>query len=317
MRNGKRVLAGLLVMLCVVSWCAAGTAAHNTVTINGLVYKLSNPKNYTDLQMVKVQAKNLYEALADHPEIPSYVYLINSSRTVNVREDVSAVPVVYEAIEENFTKSTTDYLRLDSLEQYAEYFYSTDHHWNHKGSYKGYCELVRMLLGEDEPVMEPVEEVTFPVMFNGSMNKNLKLQDSKEPFTVYRFEYPEMKIWINGLPKASIGSQEAYFAGKYSTNPLFNHYGKFYGGDNELVHIETDRTDRGNLIMFANSFSNAILPLLASHYHHLWMVDFRYFEPAMKKNINFTEILEEGNVQILLLGDGAFFMQRNPYQKLR
>ena len=53
-RNGKRVLAGLLVMLCVVSWCAAGTAAHNTVTINGLVYKLSNPKNYTDLQMVKV-----------------------------------------------------------------------------------------------------------------------------------------------------------------------------------------------------------------------------------------------------------------------
>ena len=303
-------------MLCLAFFCATGSAA-NSVIINGLEYKLSNPKNYMNLKMVEAQAKSLDQALADHPEVPTYVYLINSSRTVNVKEDVTAVPAVYEAIEKYFTKSTKDYLHLDSLEQYAEYFYTTDHHWNYKGSYAGYCQVVRMLLGEDEPVMEPVETVTFPVKFNGSMNKNLRLKDSQEDFTVYRFDYPEMKIEVNGLPRAALGSQEAYFAGKYSTNPLFNHYGKFYGGDNELVHIETDRTDRGNLIMFSNSFANAILPLLASHYHHLWMVDFRYFEPAMKKNINFMEILEEGNVQVLIMGDGVYFTLRNPYQKLR
>lgn len=319
MRKGKRILSGLLLALCLVSFCMAGKAvkATNTVTINGTVYKLSNPDNFTDLSMVELQAKNLYEALADHPEVPTYVYLINSSRTVNVREDVTAVPVVYKAIEKYFTKSTTDYLHLDSLEQYAEYFYTTDHHWNYKGSYAGYCQIVRMLLGEDEPVLEPVETVTFPVRFNGSMNKNLRLQDSKELFTVYRFEYPEMKIEVNGLPKAAIGGQETYFAGRYSTNALFNHYGKFYGGDNELVHIETERTDRGNLILFSNSFSNAIVQLLASHFHHLWVVDLRYFEPVMKKNFHFSEILEEGNVQVMLLGDGVFFTQKNPYQKLR
>ena len=115
MRNGKRVMSGLLVLLCLVSFCVTGSAT-NSVIINGLEYKLSNPKNYTDLKMVKAQARSLYEALADHPEVPSYVYLINSSRTVNVKEDVTAVPAVYKAIEENFTKSTTDYLHLDSLD---------------------------------------------------------------------------------------------------------------------------------------------------------------------------------------------------------
>jgi hypothetical protein len=126
-----------------------------------------------------------------------------------------------------------------------------------------------------------------------------------------------MKIEVNGLPKAALGGQETYFSGRYSTNALFNHYGKFYGGDNELVYIETERDDRGNLIVFSNSFSNPIVQLLASHFHRLWVVDLRYFEPIMKKNFNFTEILEEGNVRVLVLGDGIYFTQKNPYQRLR
>ena len=59
----------------------------------------------------------------------------------------------------------TDYLRIGSLEEYGRYFYTTDHHWNYRGSYAGYCQIVRMLLGEDEPVIEPAETVTFPVKF--------------------------------------------------------------------------------------------------------------------------------------------------------
>ena len=131
-------------------------AAYDSVEINGMEYRLSTTDNYTDLSKVEQQAKFLYDALEDHPEVRTYVYLINSSRTVNVKDNISAVPVVYEAIEKYFSKSTTDYLHLDSLERYAEYYYTTDHHWNYKGSYAGYCQIIRMLLGPDEPLIEPV-----------------------------------------------------------------------------------------------------------------------------------------------------------------
>lgn len=308
------LMAAVVMMLIGIIHTAA---AYDSVEINGKEYRLSTTDNFTDLSKVEQQAKYLYDALADHPEVRTYVYLINSSRTVNVREDISAVPVVYEAIEKYFSKSTTDYLHLDSLEQYAEYYYTTDHHWNYKGSYAGYRQIIRMLLGEDEPLMEPVEEVTFPVKFNGSINRHLKLQDSKELFTVYRFDYPEMKIVINGVPKASYGNQQLYFDGKYSRLEMINHYAKFYGGDTGIVHIETDRTDRGTLVVFSNSFSNPITQLLASHYHDLWVIDFRYYLAGQDKDFDFSKILEEGNVQVLLLGDGVFFSQTNPYHKLR
>ena len=312
----KKILSLATAVMMLIGMISTA-AAYDSVEINGMEYRLSTTDNYTDLSKVEQQAKFLYDALEDHPEVRTYVYLINSSRTVNVKDNISAVPVVYEAIEKYFSKSTTDYLHLDSLERYAEYYYTTDHHWNYKGSYAGYCQIIRMLLGPDEPLMEPVEEVTFPVKFNGSINRDLKVQDSKELFTVYRFDYPEMKIVINGVPKASYGNQQVYFDGKYSRLEKINHYAKFYGGDTGIVHIQTDRTDRGTLVVFSNSFSNPITQLLASHYHDLWVIDFRYYLAGQDKDFSFSEILNSGDVQVLLLGDGVFFSQANPYHKLR
>ena len=311
----KKIL--VITVLVVILLSAVYThASCDTITINGINYVLSSVENYKDIPMIENQAKNLYDALSDYPEVRTYVYLVNSSRTVDLNKDVSAVPDVYKAIEEYFSESTTDYLRLDSLEQYAEYFYSTDHHWNYQGSYAGYCQIVRMLLGEEEPVLQPLETVVFPVRFNGSMNSSQGSGSSAEQFTVYRFDYPDMTISVNGVRQASYGNQEIYFAGKYSKQPKFNHYSKFYGGDYGLIHFETERTDRGNLVLFSNSFSNAINLLLASHFHHLWVIDFRYFLPEQNNSFHLPEILAQGDVQVLMLGDGLYFTQNNPYQKL-
>ena len=312
MKKNLFIIVGMMIMLSIVS----SVAFSETITINGLEYKISKPENYTDLPMVEQQAKNLYETLEDYPDVRSYVYLVNSSRTVNLKEDVTAVPPVYQAIQKYFTKSTTDYLHLDSLEQYAEYYYTTDHHWNYQGSYAGYCQIIRMLLGEDEPVLEPEETITFPVKFNGSLNNKQGADNSKEQFTAYRFSYPKMKIVINGVRQASYGNQDLYFAGKYTRMEKVNHYAKFYGGDYGMVHIETDQTDSGTLVMFSNSFSNAINLLLASHFHHLWIVDFRYYLAGLDPDFHLKDILAEDNVQVLVLGDGVFFTQNNPYQKL-
>ena len=316
LRNWKRVLSGLMVALClaVIFPSAAVGASYESIMINGMRYKLSNADQYYKASVVQKKAKNLNEAMAAFPEIPSYVYLINSSRTVKVKKDVTAVPKVYKLIEEYYTDSTTDYLHFDSLEQYASYFYTTDHHWNYRGSYAAYCQIIRMLLGEDEPVLEPVETVTFPVKFNGSLNQTSNAKDSEEEFTVYRFEYPEMKIEVNGKPKTALGREEAYFDGKYVKSIMANHYAYFYGGDNALVHVQTERTDRGNLLVISNSFSNAITQLLASHYHNVWIVDQRYYEISMGKLFTIPEALTEWDVdQVLILGDGDYFSGRGIY----
>ena len=318
MHSRKRILTGIVLVLCLLSVCLTGygTVYYSTVEINGVIYKLSNPSQYYEPLKIERQAKNLYAALEGFPQIRTYVYLANSSRTVDVVRNVSEVPPVYEAIRESFSKSETDYLRFDSQEHYAELFYTTDHHWNYRGSYTGYCQMIRMMLGEEEPLLEPAETVTFPVKFNGSMNQPSKRKDSQEDFTVYRFDYPAMTVEVNGYRKASYGNQEAYFEGRYSKMPLANHYANFYGGDSGQLHLETERTDRENLLVLSNSFSNAVAMLLASHFHNTWIIDPRYYENNLGKAFSLIEAVKKWDIdRILILGDGAYFVQNNIYQK--
>lgn len=310
----KRVLSALLLLCLTVVLTGAAATSYRSVEIGGMTYLLEDPARYNAPKVVAHQADTLYKALRNHPEVKTYVYLVNSSRTVDVLKDVTAEPKLYRDIRASYSESVTDYLRINSLEEYGQYFYTTDHHWNYRGSYAGYCQIVHMLLGEKEPVIEPVETVTFPVKFNGSLNKNSHKNDSREDFTVYRFNYPEMKIDVGGKPRDRYGNQDAYFSGRYSTASYVNHYNSFYGGEVDVLHVETERADRGNLIVFSNSQSDALNLLLASHFHHTWIVDLRHYRGG-SGFFPLSRMVEQWDLdQVLILGDGLYFTQGCTYQ---
>ncbi|MBP5463397.1 MAG: winged helix DNA-binding domain-containing protein, partial [Lachnospiraceae bacterium] len=84
-----------------------------------------------------------------------YVYLINSSRSVNL-DDPQAETTLWKLLQECYPDCTLDCLKIDSVDAYCNYFYQTEHHWNYKGSYEGYKAIIRMMLGEDEPLMQAV-----------------------------------------------------------------------------------------------------------------------------------------------------------------
>ena len=316
MQVAIRVMSALLVLVMIAAFIphAAADASYRSVEIGGMKYLIEDPARYYAPKVVARQAESLYKALKNHPEVKTYIYLVNSSRTVDVLQDVTAEPKLYEQISSCFSGSVTDYLRIGSLEEYGQYFFTTDHHWNYRGSYAGYRQIVHMLLGEDEPLIEPVETVTFPVKFNGSLNKNTHRTDSKENFTVYRINYPEMKIEIDGKPRDRYGNQEAYFSGKYSAGSHMNHYNNFYGGEVGELHVETGRSDRGNLIVFSNSMSDAINLLLACHFHNTWIIDTRHYRGG-SGFFPLGSMIEKWNLsQVLILGDGLYFKQGERYQ---
>ena len=316
MSQFKHALSVLLVFLIATVFTAdaAADASYRSVEISGKKYLIEDPAKFYAPDKIAYQAETLYASLANHPTVRTYVYLVNSSRTVNVLEDVSAEPKIYQDIRSFFSNSVTDFLRITSLEEYGQYFYTTDHHWNYQGSYVGYCQIVHMLLGDDEPVIKPEKSVSFPVTFNGSLNKNIHKNDSTEYFSVYRFSYPEMKIEINGKPRDKYGNQEAYFDGRYSKAAYANHYNSFYGGEEGLIHVETNRTDHGNLVVFSNSQSDAINLLLASHFHHTYIVDLRHYMGGTG-HCHFSNMVEKWHPdQVLILGDGLYFKLDYGYQ---
>lgn len=90
---------------------------------------------------------------------------------------------------------------------FSEYFYRTDHHWNYLGSYRAYRELLSFLGCTDAP-LEPTATETLGE-FSGSKAAGTGLDIFSEPFTVYRFAYPEMTVTRNGEPADDYGRQDA------------------------------------------------------------------------------------------------------------
>ena len=260
------------------------------------------PKNTREM------AEDYIRLAEKHGLEPPYVYLVNSSKSIDF-DDPGKEPPLWTLLRECYPDSKMDCLEIGSIGEFCNYFYKTDHHWNYKGAYEGYREIIRLLLGEDEPLLEPAETVEFPFTFNGSFNKRLGRTDCDELFTVYRFEYPEMKIWLNRGRRNAIGKAQAYFAGKISSrNDLTNHYGEFYGGNIGLVQMCTDRPEKENVMIFSNSYECAVNMLVASHFNNTLVVDKREFEDELGGIVTVDDLIRQyGVTKILLMGDATFF----------
>ena len=322
----KRIVS--LVMLAVL--CIAGSAwadgdpgtVYRVVSKKARVYGLGDTGYliedyhlYFIPEATVEQAESFNQVMAGFPDVRTYVYLVNSSRTIDF-DHMDRVPPLEAVLRERYPNSAVDCLQIGTFDDYCRYFYKTDHHWNYKGSYQGYTQIIRMMLGEDEPLLEPVETVEFPVMYNGSLNKLMQRTDSDEPFTVYRFDFPPMTVSINGAKKAAYGKQDAYFKGKYNrTAPLTNHYGEFYGGDKALVAFSTGDESKENIIVFSNSFSNAVDMLIASHFQNTYFVDLRHYYEVYERLFSLSNAIRDWKItKVLMLGDGYFFKSGAHYR---
>lgn len=85
-------------------------------------------------------------------------------------------------------------------------------------------------------------------------------------------------------------------------------YGGVYGWDNGEVILDTGTTGRGNLLMLGESYDNAILKLMASHFDRVYSVDLRSYEQDMGKPFRLAEYLREHRItKVLLIGSTPFF----------
>ena len=81
-----------------------------------------------------------------------------------------------------------------------------------------------------------------------------------------------------------------------------------YSGEWGEVILDTGTTGRGNLLMLGESYDNAILKLMASHFDRVYSVDLRSYEQDMGKPFRLAEYLREHRItKVLLIGSTPFF----------
>ena len=268
------------------------------VLIYGRVKDISNYK-----EMVK-KTLSSYKRITE--EYDTYFYYIPTSYTFDFKvnkEEISILDIIDP-------KWKVDYLKYDNFKEYKEFFFSSDHHWNYKGSYQGYKDIHKLLGLHDSP-LRPEKECSFPVEFYGSSARILRLKDYHDQFTVYQYNLPPHSSYVP-MYNIEYGNQQKYFNNEYNTEIYINHYGEYYGYDYDEVVFDYNQKEKDNLLIISNSFSNAINELIASHYNKTFIIDLRH-----RKEFNIMDYVKKNKIsKILFIMDsenyfnsGAFILR--------
>lgn len=267
-----------------------------------LVWKIKNKEDF--IASIDSKIANINYICDKYPQIDFYLYYIEKDTDINFETNEKLN--MYEYIDDRITEDniTTDKFEINSFDEYKDNFYKTDHHWNYKGSYRAYQNLCKLMGIEDE-VKRPLKTFKMNTKFIGSKALTSGLSDLySEEFEAYAFDIPEHETFVSG-EKKEYGRQEECLS-----NPdIVTSYAHFYGLDNAEVIFDFNKPDRENVLFIGESYDNAILRLMASHFNKTYAIDLRHYENENGKKFSFKEYVENNGIdKVVLIGNIDYYI---------
>lgn len=278
---------------------------------DGLLFDDSLVYEPSDLEVIKQnldrKAANIEDKVKEHPDIDFYIYYIEKDTDINfeTNEKIGAFEYLSEALQKESIPISA--LEVDSFEDFERNFYKTDHHWNCYGAYQGYSEVMDLLDIDDEIIKPEKEMILENYTLSGSKAAGIGVTGIfTESFPVYQFQYPEMDVQIDGEEAEDYGRQQKYISGE--GDPESFSYGEFYGWDNAEIIFDTHHTEKENLLVIGESYDNAILKLLASHFEKTYSIDLRNYERTFGSKFQFSKYVKDNQIdKVLLIGNIDYF----------
>jgi len=243
-----------------------------------------------------------------------YYYYIRSGNSYDFSKDeitINYAEILSDNLKGNYHLASLD---MDSWEKYKKYFYKTDHHWNYVGSYQGFLDIAKML-GIKNPSV-PTGTFTSEEYFFGSGSRITQNYNVLEKFTIYTFDIPKHDTKINGVDKKYNHFSE-FINHDYKYNRNKNFYGNVYGADYGEVIFDFHQTDKPNLLIISNSFSDAVNELIAQYFNKTYVVDLRYYKKQNGVNFEYSKYIRKNNIsKTLVIADLGFLGNKNLNQGL-
>lgn len=192
-----------------------------------------------------------------------------------------------------------------------EIFARTDHHWMQLGAYYAAEEFVKTAL-IDVP-FAPISEYErhdiegYLGTLYGYSNENATMAKNPETFTYY--------IPPNDFSTYYMNPSDADFTrgAMFLEMPVGYSYGTFMGGDEKVVHVETDVTNKRKLLIIKDSYPNALVPCLTGSFEEIWTADMRYLEEMQHFPNSISEVVKEYGITDVLFCMDTFSAVDNAY----
>lgn len=164
-------------------------------------------------------------------------------------------------------------------------YYRTDHHWNEKGAYWGYSQLVQAL-GQT-----PLQATDF--VYQTVSNQFLGTSYSKAKDAQAR---PDAVVRMTPASSASIsmtvlddGSQRdsLFWPEKLEEKDQYTYY---LGGNHAAVVTHNPRGNGQRLLLIKDSYAHILAPYLAVQYSEVHLIDLRYYHAPLSAYVEQQEI---------------------------
>lgn len=159
----------------------------------------------------------------------------------------------------------------------ADYYTETDHHYSLKGAMVSYRAIVERLQadGLDIPLLEEEdwEYTTLPNPFLGSRNRKLyALWETRDRLT---YAVPREEIPFTRTDNGQEVASTVLRLPENDTAPV--EYLVYMGGDKGETILRTDRPELPKVLIFGDSFTNALETLLYPSFDEMRSLDLRHY----------------------------------------
>ena len=151
----------------------------------------------------------------------------------------------------------------------------TDHHWQPLGAYYA-AEEFALMAGVPFADISEYEKVTLPG-YVGTLymyTQSATLLNNPEDFVYYK---PKAPVTVTQYNTRFENPVAANLLLDPSSMPNSGYY-MVFGSDERIVHVNTECKNGRNLVIFKDSYGNALLPMLTSSFENIYLCDIRYFD---------------------------------------
>ncbi len=204
--------------------------------------------------------------------VPGKIEFVKSEKYRNMAES-QADSINY--MNQQFSDRITPVNVYTPLQEHSdEYIYfRSDHHWTALGAYYAYTAFAKTI--GDRPYELDEFETTEVEGFLGTLyNKSLSKAVKANPDTVTVY-HPFVDSTFTIYTES--GGVLDWDVINMAYAKISNKYMIFISGDNPLSIIDTDLDNGKKIMVFKDSYGNAFVPWLMSHYDEIYIIDPRHY----------------------------------------
>lgn len=174
-------------------------------------------------------------------------------------------------------------------------YYRSDHHWTSLGAKYAFEELKKTLVSEDmtadiggEDPAQFLKIYTVTEDFSGTMASTSGDFAVKDTIDIYVYEMDAFQYvveYTDEQRKSATVFNSAALEQK-------NKYEVFLGGNHPQINIKTTNLNKKSLLIFKDSYANALIPFLLPYYQNITIVDPRYYSDDIEKLLSDAQVTD-------------------------